>query len=140
MLSAEKPMKQSLVEERYSLFTLEIDKAETAFQSVDQIIEHLRRQVEDHPVARFIATFDHFAHTDGLTQGRVDESILAAQNIVFCFGIALPNPQVMAVRPRSIGVVETADAFIVTFMEAPMPVANVAMEHWAHSIRNREAA
>ncbi len=133
-------MKESLLEEKYPLFTLEIDKTETVFQGVDQIIEHLRQQVEGHPVARFIAVFDHFAHTDGLPQGQVDETIRAAQNIIFCFGIALPNPQVMAVRPRSIGVVETAQGFIITFMEAPMPVANVAMEQWAHSIRNREAA
>lgn len=43
----------------------------------------------------------------------------------------------MAVRPRSIGVVDLGDRFVVTFMEAPMPPANEAMEAWAKSLRNR---
>ncbi len=57
--------------------------------------------------------------------------------LVFCFGIALPDPHVLAVRPRSIGVAETTEGFLVTFMEAPMPVANTAMEAWAKGLRNR---
>jgi hypothetical protein len=36
----------------------------------------------------------------------------------------------MAVRPRSIGVVEKADRFVITFLEAPMPLANAAMDGW----------
>jgi hypothetical protein len=62
--------------------------------------------------------------------------ILDAKNIVFCFGFTIPNPQVLGLRPRSIGVAETDDTFVVSFMEAPMPVANVAMETWAMAIRN----
>ena len=69
--------------------------------------------------------------------GQIDEEILDAKNIIFCFGITLPNPHVMAVRPRSIGVVEQAESFLITFMEAPMPVANVAMEEWAKAVRNK---
>jgi hypothetical protein len=60
-----------------------------------------------------------------------------AKNLVFCFGIKLPNPAVMAVRPRSIGVTQTARGFVVNFMEAPMPKANTAMEAWALSLKNR---
>ncbi len=133
-------MKHTLLQEKYPVFTLEVEKQETNFQTVGEIIDYLKQRIDEHKVARFIATFDHYAHTSALEDGQIGEDILDAKNIVFCFGIALPNPQVMAVRPRSIGVVETAGSFVVTFMEAPMPVANVAMEEWARSIRNRKAA
>src|SRR5690554_4899904 len=95
-------------------------------------------QVEADSRACFIATFDHLAHTRSLPEGEISPDILAAMNLVFCFGIKLPSPQVMAVRPRSIGVTELADRFVINFMEAPMPVANNAMEEWARSVRNRE--
>ncbi len=133
-------MKHTLLQEKYPVFTLEVEKQETNFQTVDEIIDYLKQHIDEHKVARYIATFDHYAHTSALADGQIGESILDAKNIVFCFGIALPNPQVMAVRPRSIGVVETANSFLITFMEAPMPVANIAMEEWARSIKNRKAA
>jgi len=133
-------MKHFLLQEKYPLFTLEVEKRETSFTHVADIIDYLKQCIEHQSMARFIAIFDHYAHTRGLEQGQIDDSILDAKNIVFCFGITLPNPQVMAVRPRSMGVVELANSFVITFMEAPMPVANVAMEDWAQSIKNRAAA
>jgi len=133
-------MRQTLLHEKYPLFTLEVEKQESRFSSVDQIIAHLKQCIDQHPVAAFIATFDHYQHTNALADGQIDESILDAKCIIFCFGITLPNPQVMAVRPRSIGVVEQARSFLITFMEAPMPVANVAMESWAEAVRDRQAA
>ena len=133
-------MKQSLLQEKYPVFTLEVEKQETTFDSVDAIIAFLKQRIEEHRVARFIAIFDHYAHTSALQEGEIGEDILDAKNIVFCFGIALPSPQVMAVRPRSIGVVEMSDHFVISFMEAPMPVANVAMEEWARSLKNKQAA
>ena len=129
-------MKQTLLKENYPLFSLEIEKDETRFRSVDEIIEYLKERIEQHRIARYIATFDHYSHTRSLAEGWVDEQILAAKNIIFCFGLTLPNPEAMAVRPRSIGVVELASSFVVTFMEAPMPIANSAMEEWARSLRN----
>ena len=133
-------MKQSLLQEQYPIFTLEVEKQETSFDSVDEIIDFLKECIVEHPVARYIAVFDHYGHTKELQAGQIDDQILDAKNIVFCFGITLPSPQVMAVRPRSMGVVETTDGFIFTFMEAPMPIANVAMEDWAKAVRNRQAA
>jgi len=133
-------MRQALLQEKYPVFTLEVEKKETNFKDVDEIIDFLKERIEKHRVARFIAIFDHYSHTQGLEHGQIDEEILDARNIIFCFGITLPNPQVMAVRPRSIGIVETANSYIITFMEAPMPVANVAMEDWAKSIKNEQAA
>jgi len=132
-------MKQSLLEEKYPVFTLEFDHKETDFQSVDAIIDYLRERIEAHPFARFIAVFDHYAHTRSLQDGQIGAGILAAKNIVFCFGITLPEPQALALRPRSIGVAETRNGFVITFMEAPMPVANIAMEEWARSVRTSKA-
>jgi hypothetical protein len=129
-------MKQSLVQETYPVFTLEVDKSETTFKTVDEIIEFLKEKVETHRAATYIATFDHYAHTKSLAEGKIDKSILDAKNILFCFGFTIPNPQVLGLRPRSIGVAETDDGFVISFMEAPMPVANVAMESWAMTIRN----
>jgi hypothetical protein len=130
-------MKQSIFQEKYPVFTLELDRSETLFRNVDEIIEYLKRCVEEHPAARFIAVFDHYGHTRSLPDGEIGGGILDAKNLVFCFGMKLPNPQVLAVRPRSIGVAETHTGFVVTFMEAPMPPANAAMEQWVRSLVKR---
>ncbi len=129
-------MQQTLEQEEYPVFTLEVDKSETSLQTVAEIISALKQRVEEHKVAKFIATFDHYSHTKGLTDGYIHSDILDAQNIIFCFGITLPNPQAMAVRPRSIGVVEMERSFLISFMETPMPVANVTMEEWAKAIQD----
>nr|WP_320416352.1 hypothetical protein [Candidatus Vondammii sp. HM_W22] len=103
-----------------------------------EVIAYLKSLIDEHKVAKFIAIFDHYKHTKNLEDGQISEDILDGQNIIFCFGITLPEPQVMAVRPRSIGVVELKESFLITFMEAPMPIANVAMEEWAKSIKTSD--
>lgn len=131
-------MKQTLLQEKYPVYRLEIEPGETSYRSVDEIIAYFKERIEDHRSACFIAVFDHYAHTRALPEGQIGADILAAKNVVFCFGIALPDPHVLAVRPRSIGVAQTSKGFLVTFMEAPMPVANAAMEDWAKGLRNRQ--
>jgi len=131
-------MKQTLLQEKYPVYSLELGRGETSYRSVDEIIAYFRERIEAHRSACFIAEFDHYAHTKSLPEGQIGEGILAAKNIVFCFGIALPDPHVLAVRPRSIGVAETSQGFLITFMEAPMPVANAAMEDWSKGLRNRQ--
>ncbi len=129
-------MKQTVLMEKYPIFELEIGKKETTFQSVDEIIAHLKSRIDAHPVVAYIGTFDHHAHTLGLPGGEVAPNILAAKLIVFCFGVKLPNPHVLAVRPRSIGVADLGDKFVVNFMEPPMQVATQAMEAWTKELRN----
>ena len=132
-------MKQTLLQEKYPLFVMELRRDETGFQSVDAICAYFRERIEEHRYGRFIAEFDHFSHTAALPEGEIAPGIRAAKNLIFCFGITLPNPQVLAVRPRSIGIAETDDGFVISFMEAPMPIANAAMEDWAQGLRLREA-
>lgn len=130
-------MKQSLLLEKYPIYTLELERQETSHQSVDAICAYFRRRIEGHRCAVFIAEFDHYAHTRSLPEGQIGPGIRAARNLIYCFGITLPDPQALAVRPSSIGVAETDSGFFITFMEAPMPVANAVVEDWAKALRDR---
>jgi len=129
-------MKQIVVMEKYPVFTLEIDKSETTLKGVDGILAYLKDKIDNHPVAVYIGDFDHYSHTKSLSDGEMADDILDAKNIICCFGKQLPNPTVMAVRPRAIGVAEMSDSFVVSFLEAPNPQANDAMESWVKSIAN----
>lgn len=131
-------MKQTLQQETYPVFSLELGHDETSFRSVDEIGDYFKQCIEGHRCACFIAEFDHFAHTKSLREGRIDKDIRAAKNVVFCFGITLPDPHTLAVRPRSIGIAETVEGFLITFMEPPMPVANTAMESWVKGLLKRQ--
>lgn len=130
-------MRQVLFQEKYPIYTLEIDKSETTYSSVDDILAYFRTKIEAHPVVAYIGIFDHYAHTKSLKDGMVSDRMLDAKNILFCFGKELPNPSVLSIRPRSIGVAEQKDTFVITFLEAPNPMANEAMEQWALSLRNK---
>ena len=120
--------------ESIPVFSLEMGKSETVYRDVDQIIACLEARIEAHEMARFVAVFDHYGHTKGLDDGQIDAAILDAKSIVFCFGITLPDPQAMAFRPRAIGVVELEDRFVISFLQGPMPVANVVTETWVRSL------
>ncbi len=127
-------MKQVLVQEKYPVFTLEIQKDETKYKSCNEIIAYLKDKIETHKMAVFISIFDHYSHTKNLENGEINQDIKDAQNIIFCFGMKLPNAAVMAVRPRSIGVTEFEDSFIINFLEPPMPPATQAMEAWVKAL------
>lgn len=133
-------MKQTLLYEKYPIFTLEVDHKETSFESVDQIVDYFRDRIEAQGIAKFLAVYDHYAHTKSLGDTQVSEDILAAKIVVFCFGIGLPVPRLLAVRPQSVGVAQTRRGFLVTFMEAPMPVANSALESWTRALLDRPAS
>jgi len=124
-----------LLQEKYPIFLLEIGKNETTCQSVGDIVARLKAHIAADARVAWIAEFDHHAHTQRVG-GTIAPEIKAAKNLVFCFGLQLPNPQVLAVRPRSIGIADCGDKFVIDFMEAPMQPANDAMETWAKSIRD----
>ena len=129
-------MKQITVMEKYPVYTIEISKGETSYKSVDEILVYLKNKIKIHPIATYIGEFDHYSHTSSLEVGEISEAIKDAKNIICCFGKVLPKPEVLAVRPRSIGVAEMADSFVVSFLEAPNPDANAAMESWVKGIVN----
>ncbi len=123
--------------EKYPVVVLEVAKDETTFKDVDEILTHLKSKIDEHPVASFIAIFDHYTHTSNLEDCLLSPDILDAKNIICCFGKQLPDPVLMAVRPRSIGVAEMADKFVVSFIEAPNPQAQEAMVSWVKSMVNK---
>jgi hypothetical protein len=80
-----------------------------------------------HPVAIYIGLFDHYGHTASLENGTISPEIIDAKNILFCFGKELPAAEILAVRPRSIGIAEHKDDFVISFLKAPNPAANETM-------------
>ena len=129
-------MKQKIFKEKYHIFELEYQKDEIKYKNVDEIISALQVKIDAHPVLAFIAIFDQYKHTSSLEGSEINPNIKAAKNIVFCFGKELPTPEVLAVRPRSIGVCEMKDSFVVNFLEAPNEMANKTMEDFVKSLAN----
>ncbi|HZJ81167.1 MAG TPA: hypothetical protein VFC95_00555 [Guyparkeria sp.] len=130
-------MEKIQLQDQYPVFMTEINKTETSYQTVAEIVAYLKDRIAENERVQYIGEFDHFAHTKRI-EGEIAPDIQAATNVIFCFGFALPNPQVMAVRPRSIGIVDLGDRFSVSFMEAPMKPANDAMLAWAEGLRNKD--
>lgn len=128
-------MKKVTFKEKYPVFTLDILKTESRFSSVNDILSFFQEKIIDHPVAVFISTFDHFSHTKNLGElGKINSEIVDAKNIIFCFGKEIPSPFVLAVRPRSIGIVEYSEKFVISFMETPNPQATKTIEEWVKSV------
>jgi len=127
-------MKKSIVLEKYPVFTLELQKNETHCQDLDAIVAYYQEKIEKHPIARFISLFDHYSHTKELG-GEINPEIKNAKNLVFCFGAAIPNTKILAVRPRSIAIAELEDSFIIEFMEAPVEKLQELMEEWTLQLK-----
>ncbi len=131
-------MKQSMVMEKYPISEMDIMKSETTFITVDEVIAYLKEKIDAHPVAAYIATFDHYTHTKNLgDSGEINPEILDAKNIICCFGKQLPTPTLLAVRPRAIGVAEMEDMFVVSFIDAPNSQAHEFMVSWVKGIVNK---
>lgn len=126
-------MKKTVFMDRYPIYSLELAKGEMKVSSMDEVIEYFKEKIQKHPVARFITVFDHYSHTKGLN-GEIAEGILDAKNIIFCFGPSIPNSKVLAVRPRSIGICEFEDKFVVDFMEAPREEIHQIMQEWTKGL------
>lgn len=127
-------MKYTHFMDKYPVYTKELLKAGCSFSSVDEILTLLEAKVEANPVSCKIGLFDHYAHTSSLPEGEIAPNLRAAKHLVFCFGIKLPGPEAMAVRPRSIGVCEMDDSFVISFMEAPNPQMNAVMTAWVEEL------
>ena len=127
-------MEKSLLQEKYPVYILELDKSETELLNTDEIVAYFKDRIDNHEITRYLGDFDHYAHTNALKDGSIQEGIIAAKNVMFCFGIALPKPEMLAVRPRSFGIAEYADRFVVSFMEAPIPIADDTMKSWVEAL------
>ncbi len=130
-------MTKTIFMEKYPVFSLEIAKQETTFHNVNEIIAYLKDLIQTHPIATFISIFDHYAHTSFMEDGIINPEIKDAQNLIFCFGKQLPSTKILAVRPRSIGVSELVDSFVIDFLEVPNEQLHTTVENWAKSIANK---
>lgn len=130
-------MTQVQFKDDYPIFTMTLAKNETSVKTLSNILEQLRSKIEIHPVATYIGLFNHYAHTVSLNEGEISPEIIDAQNILFCFGKELLVPEVLAVRPRSIGIAERKNDFVISFLKAPNPAANEAMTTWTESLRDQ---
>ena len=127
-------MKQKIFKDKYHIFEIIFDKSELPYTNVDEILGALKEKIDAHSVITYIATFDQFAQTKRV-EGIIREDIQDAKNIIFCFGKEIPTPEVLAVRPRAIGVAELEDSYVLNFLEAPNEQANVIMELMIKSLK-----
>jgi hypothetical protein len=128
-------MQQVIFQEKYPLFTLELQKNETTCTNVNDILAYFRQKIDEHPITVFIANFDHYSHTMSLPEHAMNPAIKDAKNIIFCFGKDLNDPLMIGARPRSIGVIEFENSFLISFLEAPNPMATNTMEAWAKGLK-----
>ncbi len=126
-------MEKTIFMDKYPVYTLRLEKSEVECKNVPEIIEYFKQKIESHKIAKFIAVFDHYTHTKEL-DGPILEGLRDAQNVVFCFGPAIPNTKILAARPRSIGICEFDEYFVVEFLEAPKEELHALMEAWAKGL------
>jgi hypothetical protein len=126
-------MQKTIFMDKYPVYTLTLDKSEITYKNVDEIVAYFKSKIEAHPIAQFIAVFDHYSHTKALN-GTIMEGLLDAQNVIFCFGPAIQNTKIVAVRPRSVAICELERAFVIEFIEAPKEEMHALMETWAKEL------
>lgn len=114
---------------KYPTHSVKLLKSKTKFKNVPEILAYFQEKIEKHPVAQYIATFDNYTHTKS-KDGEINKEIIDAQIVIFCFGPAIPDTEILAVRPRSFGVAEHDDAFTITFLEAPKEPLQAVMQNW----------
>lgn len=127
-------MKHLTLMEKYPVNVKTILKSDTNKKTTDEIIAYIKSKIDAHPVATYIAIFDHYSHTKSLENGEINPDFIDAKNIIFCFGVQLPKAEMLGIRPRSIGVVETEKSFVISFMDAPNPQAHQFMMEWVEAL------
>jgi len=126
-------MTQTTFMDKYPINSLEIPKNKTTITNIDEILSYFKDKIIEHPIATFISIFDHYAHTQSIN-GEINPEIKNAKNIIFCFGSAIPNTKILSVRPRSIGVAELEDSFMIEFMDAPKEDIQKLLITWSKEL------
>jgi len=129
-------MKKTVFMDKYPIHSLELQKSEINFSNTDEVVDYFKKKIENHPIARFITIFEHYFHTKELG-GEIMDGLIDAKNIIFCFGQAIPNTKILALRPRSIAVCEFEDKFVIDFLEAPKEEMHQLMQGWAKELKSK---
>ena len=127
-----------LLKEKYTIYSIEIAKDETTMDSADAIVEFLKDKIDNHPIAKFIAIFDHYTHTKSFEDGVIVDGLIDAKNLIFCFGKEIPTSKILAVRPRSIGICEFENHFELSLLEVPNENLHTLTESWIKEIENKK--
>src|SRR6056297_2281454 len=130
----ENEMEKCQFQKIYPIFSKELSKKETTIGTMDNLCQYFYNKIENHPFAKYIATFDHYSHTAGIEGGIIEKDITAAKIISFCFGKKLLNPKILSARPRAIGLCETSTHYVISFLEAPNPSLTETMVKWVENI------
>ena len=56
-------MKHTLLNDKYPVFSLEIEKSEIRYRSLPALIDYFKEKIAENPKVQFLTVFDHFAHT-----------------------------------------------------------------------------
>jgi hypothetical protein len=128
-------MKKVLFKDKYPIFVTTILKSETEFKNTNEIVDKLKEEVQKHPIASLIAVFDHLEHTKNLNEHDFLDDLIDAKNLIFCFGKEILTSQILALRPRSIGVCEFEDRFEISFLEVPKEKPQKTVESWIEGLR-----
>lgn len=126
-------MEKKVLLEKYNILTKEILKENCKFNNTNEIVKNLEENIKNDPIATHIWTFDHFEHTKNINW-EISEDVKDAKIILFCFGKAITNPEILAVRPRNIAIVELNNKFIISFLEAPQAPANEKIWKWINNL------
>lgn len=127
-------MKKTVFMDKYPIYSIELQKSEMKLTSAKDVAAYFIEKIQNHPIAKIIALFDHYSHTKELN-GQIMDGLIDAQNIVFCFGQAIPNTKMLALRPRSIAVCEFEDKIVIDFLEAPKEEIHQLMQKWTIELK-----
>ena len=129
-------MQQALLRDDDPVCTLELEKSKTRHADMDALLAALKARVDAHPAAAYIATLDHESNPGGRAGQNVAADYVASKLMVFSSEVDMPNPGVLVVRPRTVGVTEFADRFVINFVVAPASVGTDPMEDWVRALRD----
>jgi hypothetical protein len=121
--------------DKYPVYVEELAKTETDCATTDDLVGRLCDQIRAKPGASLIGVFDHLAHVRSQPNGKVSPEIRDSRHVIFCLAKAIPYPLIASVGPRMISVVELADRFVVSYLEAPMEAPNQLMAGLVEALR-----
>jgi len=129
-------MQKTIFKDKYPVWRLELKKSEIKQTSVAEIISYFKDKIQNHAFAEYIILFDHYKHIEKIG-GAIIPEVLDMQNIVFCFGPDILDTQIASVRPRSIGICQLEDRYIIEFMQPPSDKAHETMMEWTKALESK---
>jgi len=126
-------MTKAIFLEKYPVNSLIIQKSNIKYTNIDDILNYFKKKIDEHNIAVFISEFNNYLHTKSIN-GEINPDILDARVIIFCFGKQIPKPEILALRPRTIGIAELKDSFAFEFLDAPNENLQKVMEDWVKDL------